>query len=295
MSRSGLDYHGIETPTIGTHALDRRNRRPLDTSASAPVLIISTDKNLNRTELGEHNARLIHIIDILLQDVRILQDLPDNVEPLYNLLIDIVSIPVQRLDCTGFELWVASVEGLRPIFTRGFERSSRRAPLTSETEGYRAYVLYPNRPTKRVLVYKQVRKGFFFPRIEILLALGLLLERPPSARAMLKRGTGHVSTNRSSTERINDITGQVFGQRLAGTVHSTVLNWELDIEMREKQCLGDLQVPENLSKNRLQTEVAAPGSTKKHLDVSTYAPQPAARYISRGYSAASHYCLLQMI
>jgi hypothetical protein len=59
------DYKGIKTPTVRTYALDGSHCRSLDTRASIASLVVLTNKNFDKVELGEHDASLVHVIDIL--------------------------------------------------------------------------------------------------------------------------------------------------------------------------------------------------------------------------------------
>ena len=91
-------------PTISTYALNSRDCCPLLTRTSTAPLIVSTNKNLDRAELRKHDTCFVHIVNVLLYNVRTPQNLSNDFEPVQHLLRNIVSIPVQRLGCAGFEL-----------------------------------------------------------------------------------------------------------------------------------------------------------------------------------------------
>ena|ERR1700722_11262355 len=60
MAGSWPDYKGIKTPTVRTYVLDGSHCRSLNTRASIASLVVLTDKNFDRVELGEHDASLVH-------------------------------------------------------------------------------------------------------------------------------------------------------------------------------------------------------------------------------------------
>ena len=66
MSLSWPDYHRIQILIHCTHAFDGCYRRTLNTSASIASLIILTDKDFKRVELGKYNASLVYVIYIFL-------------------------------------------------------------------------------------------------------------------------------------------------------------------------------------------------------------------------------------
>ena len=66
MSCRWPDYHRIQIPTYCTLAFDGCYRRVLNTRASLASLIVLTDQDFNRVELGEHDASLIHVIHFFL-------------------------------------------------------------------------------------------------------------------------------------------------------------------------------------------------------------------------------------
>jgi len=81
---------------------------------------------------------------------------------------------------------MAFVEELRPVPPGRLAWSVRRGPLAGETEGYRTYILYSDRASKSILLYQKLNKGFCFPWVEIVLALGLLFLGPSTACLMLE-------------------------------------------------------------------------------------------------------------
>jgi len=82
---------------------------------------------------------------------------------------------------------MAFVEELKPVPVRRLAWSIRLGPLGGETEGYRTQILYSDRAPKSILLYRKPNEGFFFPRVEILLALGFLFLGTPTTCTMLSR------------------------------------------------------------------------------------------------------------
>jgi hypothetical protein len=78
---------------ISTDTLNSRHDCSLHTRASGTVLIVLTD-NLDSVQFGKHDAGLVHVVNILLQNSGILNDFFDRVKPVRGLIIDIETIPV---------------------------------------------------------------------------------------------------------------------------------------------------------------------------------------------------------
>jgi hypothetical protein len=73
------------------------------------------EQDLARCQTTQHDARFIHIVDILGQDGRVVQLSANDCEPLCHLFIDIMSLPVERLEYPRFQIRVTVIEILGPI------------------------------------------------------------------------------------------------------------------------------------------------------------------------------------
>lgn len=94
VSRRGPDYHRVQVSTNGTYMFDGCDRRAFHTRTPVASLVVLAKKNFNRVELGKHDTSLIHVIHILWKNSRIVQYLPNYLEPLHDLIIDIITVPV---------------------------------------------------------------------------------------------------------------------------------------------------------------------------------------------------------
>jgi len=72
MGRSRPNNHGIQIPTITTYTFDRSDHRALDTRASVVSHVVLTYKDFDRAWHGEHDSSLVHVVQILCQDIWIL-------------------------------------------------------------------------------------------------------------------------------------------------------------------------------------------------------------------------------
>ena len=72
MGRSWPDYHGFETPTVGGNTFDSSYHYPLHARTSIASRVILTNKDFNGVEHAQHDPRLVHVIDILRQNSRVL-------------------------------------------------------------------------------------------------------------------------------------------------------------------------------------------------------------------------------
>lgn len=81
------------------------------------------NENLFRGQEAEHDPGLVHIVHIFWQDIRVIQDGSNDIEPLPYFVPDvtIMTIPIQGLHSFGSKFWVTFVEPLRPILSWGLD------------------------------------------------------------------------------------------------------------------------------------------------------------------------------
>jgi hypothetical protein len=109
MGRSWPDYHRLQIPTVSAYALDYGYHLPLHSRATIVSRVVSCYEDLDGAELGKHDSGLVHIVHIFAQDILALQHLADQLEPIFNLKVDIhlVTVPVQCLDPLRLEFGVS--------------------------------------------------------------------------------------------------------------------------------------------------------------------------------------------
>jgi hypothetical protein len=100
MRGRGPYYYRCQIPTIATNVFNRSHYGSLNTSTSIVSYIILTYQDFDGAWYTEYYPSLIHIKDILWQNIRILQYLSDYFKPMCDLLIRVflITIPVYRLD-----------------------------------------------------------------------------------------------------------------------------------------------------------------------------------------------------
>lgn len=96
MGRGWPDNQREERPTVCRYALDRSYHHSLDARASIISWIVPTYQDFKRAEHAQHDSRFVHIIDILRLNDRVMHLLPNDLKPVYNLIldVDVVSLPV---------------------------------------------------------------------------------------------------------------------------------------------------------------------------------------------------------
>jgi len=97
------NYHRLEIPTVATDTLDCGYYCTLHTRASIASQVVLTDKDLDTAKHTSHHPCLVHIIDVFGQDGLILQYFSDHLKPVQNLIIDIITVPVQCPTSSCFE------------------------------------------------------------------------------------------------------------------------------------------------------------------------------------------------
>lgn len=109
---NGLRY----LPSAEIHSI-AVTKSPLDSGPSAIPEILFTHQNFERAQNTQQNARLVHVIDILRNNGRVVELLAYQCKPLQNFIVNIVimSCPVQRFDSFRLELGMTFVEALWPI------------------------------------------------------------------------------------------------------------------------------------------------------------------------------------
>ena len=83
--------------------------------------IISMNEKLACCQTAYRDTRLIHIVDILSQDGWVVQLSPYNCEPFYHLFIDVMSLPLERLECPRLQIRMTLIEILGPILVGRFD------------------------------------------------------------------------------------------------------------------------------------------------------------------------------
>jgi hypothetical protein len=118
---NGLRY----LPSAEIHSIAVTKVR-LTPGASAIPEILFTHQNFERAQNTQQNARLVHVIDILRNNGRVVELLAYQCKPLQNFIVNIVimSCPVQRFDSFRLEFGMTFVEALWPILPGG------RTPLS---------------------------------------------------------------------------------------------------------------------------------------------------------------------
>ena len=161
MCRCGPDDHWIQMLAVATHTFDSRNRGPLDTCASVALWVVLTDKNFDRVRLTQHDSSFIHVVHVLLQDMRILEHFIDGLKPLYHLIANIITLPVQRSTLSRLKFWVSPTKGSRPVLTWRLSWFFCWGPsLSGKTERDRGYMLDRTERPRASCCAKSLRRAF---------------------------------------------------------------------------------------------------------------------------------------
>ena len=129
--------HWFQRPTICRDTFNRGHHAALDTCSSVILWVVFTYEDLCRGKHGQHDLRLVHIVNILCQYIWIPYHLSDYFKPVRHLIIDIVLVasPVHSPDFSWFERWMAFVKALSPVLAWRLHHAVRRGALAGDTEG----------------------------------------------------------------------------------------------------------------------------------------------------------------
>ena len=130
------DYYRVQTPTVGGNIFDGSHHRPLNASTSIASRIVLTDKDFNRVKHTQHDPHLVHVINILRQNGRVLYFFFNYLKPVPDFIIHVVPVPVLRPVFSCYKLWTASLECLSPVHAWRLKWSDCRGALAGGTERY---------------------------------------------------------------------------------------------------------------------------------------------------------------
>jgi hypothetical protein len=105
-------------------------------------------------------------------------------------MILLMTIPVHRLGPPCYKFQMALLESFDPVLARRLEWPVRRGPIASGAEGYRGYVHYSHGSAELGHLQDEVHYCLLFERGKVLLALGLLFDRPTAVGTVVEGGAG---------------------------------------------------------------------------------------------------------
>jgi len=137
MGRRRPNDHWFQRLTRRTCTFYGSHHSALDTCTSVVPPVIFADKDLGGALHREHDARLVHVVHILGNDIGPTEFLFNHLKPVHDLVIDvlIVTVPVHRLHPPRFELWMTSLECLSPVLIWTLDRSVGRGTPAGDSKG----------------------------------------------------------------------------------------------------------------------------------------------------------------
>jgi hypothetical protein len=115
----------------------------------------------------------------------------DHFEPVFylDIYVFLVSLSVERLHPSRFEVPMSILKSFQSIRTRRFDWSVCLQLMTSGTEGYGGYVLYSDQCSHIGYLQDELHHGLLFERDRILLALGFGFDGASAACTVVEGGS----------------------------------------------------------------------------------------------------------